>query len=106
MMDVQIRTSTNADTNHTGPAARLSPIRPGVQIACWKPAVMDTNQYIQVDLGNILVIRGVTTMGNPDAQEWVTVYQVSYGMQVNSVSNYYQEPFGTVKVWSSVQKCF
>ncbi|KAJ8297631.1 hypothetical protein KUTeg_024162 [Tegillarca granosa] len=80
VMDVQFRTSSNSDSNHAGPAARLSPIRQGVQIACWRPASMDTNQYIQVDLGNTLIIRGVTTMGNPDAQEWVTEYQISYGM--------------------------
>ena len=45
------------------------------------------------------LLRGVTVMGNPDADEYVTLFQLQY--RLNDGSNSYatyQEPYGTPMV--------
>ena len=62
----------------------------------------------QVDLGSIMVIRGITIRGDPNAQEWVTQFKLKYGLTSQATSyTYYQEPYNTVKVGTiSVRKVF
>ncbi|XP_060586405.1 uncharacterized protein LOC132742102, partial [Ruditapes philippinarum] len=95
-MDGQLQSSGFSDIAHDAKAARLRPVTQGVIPACWKPQISNTNQWIQVDLGNIFLIRGVTVKGNPAAQEWVTQFRLKYGT-TNTPSLYYQEPYGKPK---------
>ncbi|XP_053398682.1 uncharacterized protein LOC128556876 isoform X2 [Mercenaria mercenaria] len=98
-MDGQLQASGVYDIAHDAKAARLRPVTQSTSPACWKPQTSDTNQWIQVDLGNVFVVRGVTVKGNPAAQEWVTQFRVKYGLDGTSFV-YYQEPYGKPKTIS------
>lgn len=95
--DGQLTASNVYDIAHDAKSARLRPVTQGITPTCWKPQTSDTNQWIQVNLGNILVIRGVTIRGNPAAQEWVTKFRVKYSMSSSGSFVFYQEPYGTPK---------
>ena len=43
----------------------------------WAVAVIDQNQWLQVDLGNWTLVSGVATQGKQDEDEWVTSYSLS-----------------------------
>ena len=48
-------------------------------IGAWCPMRGDTNQWIQVDLGNPTYVSGVLTQGrNGGAAQWVTKYRVQF----------------------------
>ncbi|KAL4230751.1 hypothetical protein ACF0H5_011126 [Mactra antiquata] len=96
--DSRLQASGTYDVAHDAKSARLRQVTPSVLPACWKPMTSDTNQWIRVDLGNVMVIRGVTIKGNPTAQEWVTQYKLKYSTTLDSGTLYYQEPYGRPKV--------
>ncbi|XP_062577533.1 uncharacterized protein LOC134239370 [Saccostrea cucullata] len=93
--DNKITVSSMSDPNHSNTAARLHSLQPLKLPQGWKAAVDDSNQWIQVDLGKSMKIRGITTMGSAIRQEWVTSYNVIY--RVDTQENFYQEPYGNVK---------
>ena len=96
--DQAITATTSSDVNHQGANARTYPISATMTLSCWRPRLL-AQQYIQIDLGSAMIIRGVTTAGNPTAQEWVTSYKVKYNLgDPTKYFNSYQEPFGQVKV--------
>jgi hypothetical protein len=94
--DNKINVSSMHDPIHSNAAARIHSINPLKVPMGWKAAVDDSNQWIQVDLGKTMIIRGITTMGSAVRQEWVTSYNVIY--HVDTTENYYQEPYANVKV--------
>ncbi|XP_071088543.1 lymphocyte antigen 75-like [Haliotis cracherodii] len=64
--------------------------------SCWKPTSADAGNWLEIDLGSVKVIRGVTTEGNPRALEWVTKYKVIYRIEDGTNRFFtYQEPYGT-----------
>jgi len=44
-----------------------------------------------------MFVRGVTTKGNPQANEWITEYKLGYKVADESIS-YYVEPYNMIKV--------
>lgn len=104
--DNQITVSSVLNPTHGNSAARLQSLNPMQTPMGWKPAVDDSKQWIQVNLGKPMIIRGITTRGSSSRQEWVTSYTVMYG--VNALENFYQEPYGNVKVLTSFSQfcCF
>ncbi|XP_071801174.1 retinoschisin-like [Asterias amurensis] len=78
----------SASSNYSGlrmstPAGgRLNKLPPDNNtIGAWHAEVKDTNQWIQVDLGNPTYVTGVLTQGrygNPYAPQWVTKYKVQF----------------------------
>lgn len=102
--DNQITVSSVLNPTHGNSAARLQSLNPMQTPMGWKPAVDDSKQWIQVNLGKPMIIRGITTRGSSSRQEWVTSYTVMYG--VNALENFYQEPYGNVKVLTSFSQFF
>lgn len=47
-------------------------------IIAWRPAYMDADQYLYVDLGFRYYITGVATQGRRAAKEYVTVFNLMY----------------------------
>lgn len=46
----------------------------------WIPEFKDTNQFIQVDLGEPNLVYGIATQGHASLQSWVTAYEVIYSI--------------------------
>ena len=77
--------SLSASSNWVGPrtstpaSGRLNKIPPDADtIGAWHPTVADTNQWIQVDLGNPTYVTGVLTQGRYEYSHWVTKYKVQF----------------------------
>ena len=84
--DANINASSNfvAQGGYTGistPAdGRLNKIpQDDITIGAWEPSALDTNQWIQVDLGKPTYVYGVLMQGRQDhTNQWVTKYKVQY----------------------------
>ncbi|XP_071504666.1 uncharacterized protein, partial [Diadema antillarum] len=50
----------------------------------WVPAVSDTKQWIQVDMGEVTIFSGLQTQGSLDNDHWVETYQVAYSNDTSS----------------------
>lgn len=49
-----------------------------VYFLAWRPAYMDADQYLFLDLGSRYYVTGVATQGRRAAKEYVTVYNIMY----------------------------
>ena len=69
----------HTDTS-TPAGGRLNNMPPDADtIGAWHPRVADTNQRIQVDLGNPTYVTGVLTQGRHAINsQWVTKYKVQF----------------------------
>ena len=79
--DESLSASSNWELNFFSIAAggRLNKIPTGSYIGAWCPSVADTNQWIQVDLGNPTYVTGVLTQGRYGKfAQWVTTYKVQF----------------------------
>ena len=48
----------------------------------WCSVVNTADQYLQVDFQEVKMIKGVSIQGNPNDDEWVKGFTVSYGMDL------------------------
>lgn len=98
VMDGGLFASSISDANHTPANSRLHPIFPNTPPSCWRPADpvdLGSPPWIEVNFGTIKLLRGITVMGNPDADEYVTLFQVQYRLNDGSnIFTAYQEPYG------------
>ena len=46
-----------------------------ISVLAWRPAYMDADQYLFIDLGSRYYVTGVATQGRRAAKEYVTVFQ-------------------------------
>ncbi len=83
--DESLSASSNWEKVQVSTAAggRLNKIPPDdIPIGAWHPDVADTNQWIQVDLGNPTYVGGALTQGRCDRRhtyaQWVTKYKVQF----------------------------
>ena len=84
--DESLSASNSWDSKEVSTPAggRLNKIAPdGTTMGAWCPMVEDTNQWIQVDLGNPTYVTGVLTQGRnggavPETAQWVTKYKVQF----------------------------
>ncbi|XP_076467662.1 uncharacterized protein LOC143298664 [Babylonia areolata] len=99
VMEGGFRASSMSDFLHSPSSARLRPLSQNTAPSCWraKESSLDPAHppWVEVDLGGIKLLRGVTVMGNPDADEYVTSFQLQYRLNDGSNSYVaYQEPYG------------
>lgn len=52
----------------------------------WKPIHMNSDQYLQIDLGKVEPVYGVITRGSLEANEFVNSYYVIYSTDGQSFS--------------------
>ncbi|KAK7097065.1 lymphocyte antigen 75-like [Littorina saxatilis] len=98
VMEEAFTASSMSDPTHTPHDSRLHPVSQDTPPSCWRAgdAFDPTNPpWIEVDLGTIKLMRGVTVVGNPDADEYVTLFQLQYRLSDGSNTFIpYQEPYG------------
>ncbi len=80
--DESLSASSNWEDEYIGTPSggRLNKIPSNAYIiGAWHPNVADTNQWIQVDLGNPTYVAGVLTQGRSGGYPmWVTKYKVQF----------------------------
>ena len=62
----------------------------------WVAKLRNRAQWIQVDLETLTIVKRIATQGRHDANQWVTMYTVSYS--INGVKFYTYKENGKVKV--------
>ncbi|XP_033105774.1 uncharacterized protein LOC117108037 [Anneissia japonica] len=76
-----ISASSEYNAQHGARRGRLNLAPDGDGIGAWAARSNDRNQWIQVNLGEVTEVTGVITQGrNGDYDQWVTAYEVLYGM--------------------------
>lgn len=97
--DGAFNVSSSQDPLHVGEDSRINPTHSISHPNGWEANKTSglPNEWISVDLGNVMTIRGITTYGQADAPNWVTSYNMSYSRD-GITYVYYQQPYGTIKV--------
>ncbi len=76
--DNDITASSELKADHGARNARLNQLSQSDRIGAWSAEMSDTEQWIQVNLTESQLVRGVMTQGRADCDEWVTKYTVQY----------------------------
>ena len=79
IVDSQITASSELDTGHGTHQARLHFKSDGGSPGGWSSKVLDTNQWLQVDLLQTTRVTGVATQGRNRYNQWVKKYKLQYG---------------------------
>ena len=78
--DAAFTASGSYDNNHRPSLARLNILSDGKHMAAWCPKVKSTNQWLQIDLGEITAVTKVATQGRYNSEDRVTTYTLSYSV--------------------------
>ena len=91
IIDAQVKASTEWDSSYAAKNARLNLAagRGG-----WRPRIDNTDQWIQVDLGENTQVAGIKTQGCAKHEEWVESFTISY-----SNDGTIFQPYEQNKVW-------
>ncbi|CAB4026958.1 Hypothetical predicted protein [Paramuricea clavata] len=98
--DRQVRASSNYDSNHRAQNGRLNFIAHNGRTGAWSAKYNNVNQWLEVDLEQLVVITGICTQGRADSccNQFVKTYIISYSMD-GVVFQAYKEQ-NQVKVFS------
>ena len=91
-----LRASSSYNYNHGPDRARLNIYNSHGRTGAWVAKYRNTHQFLQIDLREMSIIKGIATQGRREAHQWVTKYQMSYsrfGARFRSYVSY-----GRVKV--------
>ena len=73
-----IRASSSYNYNHGPDRARLNIYAGHGRTGAWVARYRNTKQWLQVDLRQMSVIKGIATQGRREAHQWVRSYHLSY----------------------------
>ena len=89
--DAQISASSQYDGNHAAVQARLHYKASRFKHGGWAVLVSNQNQWLQVDLGAEISVKGIATQGRSKYGQWVTAYKLEYSIDGASFL-YYKDP--------------
>ena len=79
--DSALSASTIYNDKHAANLGRVNLVPPSGHSGAWCAKTLDTNQWIQIDLGRPTTVTKVATQGRQDCcSQWVTSYAVSYNL--------------------------
>ncbi|XP_027046430.1 uncharacterized protein LOC113674157 [Pocillopora damicornis] len=93
----RLRASSSYNYNHGPDRARLNIINGHGRTGAWVARLRSANQWLQIDLGQSSIIKGIATQGRREANQYVRSYTLSYsrfGMRFKAYVSY-----GRVKVF-------
>ena len=73
-----LRASSSYNYNHGPDRARLNIYNSHGRTGAWVAKYRNTHQFLQIDLRELSIIKGIATQGRREAHQWVTKYQMSY----------------------------
>ncbi|CAH1776303.1 unnamed protein product, partial [Owenia fusiformis] len=82
--DENITASGARDNDHLPEKSRLD------SSGVWSPSANDVNQWIQADLGEVMIVTEVVTQGRQDSNEMVSSYKLLYGETDDNLEEYGQ----------------
>ncbi|KAL9978620.1 hypothetical protein ACROYT_G016157 [Oculina patagonica] len=96
--DSAFTASGSYDNRHRPSLARLNILSDGKHIGAWCPKHKSTNQWLQVDLGEITAVTKVATQGRYNTEDRVKTYTLSYSVDGTHWTGYKQR--ATEKVFA------
>ena len=91
-----LRASSSYNYNHGPNRARLNIYASHGRTGAWVAKYRSSNQWLQIDLRQMCVIKGIATQGRREAHQWVKTFQLSYSRYGARFSSYVS--YGRVKV--------
>jgi len=88
--------SGSYDNNYRPSLARLNILSDGKHGGAWCPKHKSTNQWLQVDLGEITAVTKVATQGRHNSEDRVITYTLSYSVDGMHWTSYKQRATGKV----------
>ena len=74
----QLRASSSYNYKYGPDRARLNIWAYHSRTGAWVAKYRNTGQWLQIDLGQMSIIKGIATQGRREAHQWVKTYQLSY----------------------------
>ena len=91
-----LRASSSYNYNHGPDRARLNIYASHGRTGAWVAKYRNTKQWLQIDLRQISIIKGIATQGRREAHQWVSSYTISYSAKGLRFRMY--TAFGRLKV--------
>ena len=91
-----LRASSSYNYNHGPDRSRLNIVNGRGRTGAWVARHRNYNQWLQIDLREMTIVKGIATQGRREAHQWVTKYQISYSRFGARFISYVS--FGRVKV--------
>lgn len=92
----RVRASSSYNYNHGPDRARLNIYASHGRTGAWVAKYRNTKQFLQIDLSQISLIKGIATQGRREAHQWVKSYMISYSRRGLRFRMY--NAYGRVKV--------
>ena len=64
----------------------------------WTAQIADTQQFLQIDLGNVTMVTGVLTQGNFAVDQWVKSYTLAYSNIDGNFTSYNNDQVNLKKI--------
>ena len=91
-----LRASSSYNYNHGPDRARLNIYASRGRTGAWVAKYRNTRQWLQIDLRQLSIVKGIATQGRREAHQWVKSYTLSYSMKGLRFRPYVA--FGRIKV--------
>ncbi|ELT93510.1 hypothetical protein CAPTEDRAFT_77234, partial [Capitella teleta] len=95
--DNRMTASSEWSEFHGPQRARMDAVKEGLFNGGWVAQTWSSNQWIQVEFDEPMLVQKVKTKGRDDYTQWVESYLLLFGLDGQQWETY-QEPFGTDKV--------
>ncbi|CAH3172634.1 unnamed protein product [Porites evermanni] len=92
-----LRASSSYNYNHGPNRARLNIYASHGRTGAWVAKYRSSNQWLQIDLRQMCIIKGIATQGRREAHQWVKTFQLSYSRYGARFRSYVS--YGRVKVF-------
>jgi len=97
--DSAVTASSSYDDRHRPSLARLNVLSDGKHIGAWCPKLKSTNQWLQIDLGEITAVTKVATQGRYNTEDRVKTYTLSYSVDGMHWTGYKQRTSEKVQLY-------
>ena len=78
--DLQLSASSEADAVHSSLYSRLNHHIGG---GAWMPAKLNRSEYLQIDLGWIMILTGIATQGHPEKSYRTLAFKIKHGISLD-----------------------
>ena len=95
-----LHASSSYNYNHGPDRARLNIPAGHGRTGAWVARYRNTKQWLQVDLRQLSIIKGIATQGRREAHQYVSSYTLSYSLKGVRFRIY--SVYGRIKVMSTV----
>ena len=88
--DLQLSASSQADASYSAEYSRLNH---NIQGGAWIPETSGRSEYLQIDLGWVMILTGISTQGHPEKPYRTVIYNIRHRMNLNEAFTLYPKVY-------------